>query len=54
MLRAMIGLLALLLGLFGAFLRSRRDLVFENLLLRHQLAVALRSRPRSTSAAATT
>jgi len=42
----MMGLLALLLGLARASLRSRRDLVVENLLLRHQLAVALRSRPR--------
>jgi transposase InsO family protein len=38
--------LGLVLALLRACLRTRRDLVVENLLLRHQLAVALRSRPR--------
>src|SRR5437879_3982501 len=44
----MLELLTLLLGVFPAALRSRRDLVVENLLLRHQLAVAARPgrRPR--------
>ena len=37
--------LRLLLGAVHALLRSRRDLVLENLLLRQQLAVALRTRP---------
>jgi transposase InsO family protein len=41
-----IELFALLLDLLRASLRSRRDLVLENLLLRHQLAVALRPKPR--------
>src|SRR6476659_9661502 len=43
MLPAMIGLLALTVGLLRASLGSRRDLVLENLLLRHQLAVLTRS-----------
>src|SRR5687767_5147270 len=41
----MIESLGLLFAVLGACLRSRRDLVVENL-LRHQLAVALRPRPR--------
>src|SRR5215213_3592552 len=36
MLAAMLGLLAVLVGLLRASLRSRGDLVVENLLLRHQ------------------
>jgi hypothetical protein len=36
----MLELLKLLLGVIPTALRSRRDLVLENLLLRHQLAVA--------------
>jgi transposase InsO family protein len=43
----MLELLTLLLGVLSAALRSRRDLVLENLLLRHQLAVAARPRRRS-------
>jgi hypothetical protein len=39
-------LLVLLLGVISTALRSRRDLVLENLLLRHQLAVVLRPKPR--------
>jgi hypothetical protein len=35
-----------LTGTLGAFFRDRHDLVVENLLLRHQLHVSLRSRPR--------
>src|SRR6476619_6970142 len=42
MLVAILGLLPVLLGLLRASLRSRRDLVLENLLLRHQLAVLTR------------
>jgi len=42
----MIGFLALLLVTLRACLCARSDLVLENLLLRHQLAVALRSAPR--------
>ena len=42
----MLELISLLRTLAGLF-RDRRDLVVENLLLRHQLHVALRSRPRS-------
>jgi putative transposase len=42
MLVAMFGLLAVLLALLRASLCSRRDLVLENLLLRHQLAVLTR------------
>ena len=38
----MLELLLLLLGGLGAALRSRADLVTENLLLRHQLAVLTR------------
>ena len=41
----MIGFLALLLVTLRACLCARSDLVLENLLLRHQLAVALRSAP---------
>src|SRR5215207_2744441 len=41
----MIGLLSLVLATLRACLRARSDLVLENLLLRHQLAVALRSAP---------
>jgi hypothetical protein len=46
--RRMLEWLALLVGGFGAALRSRRALALENLLLRQQLAIALRtqSRPR--------
>ena len=36
----------LFLGALPVLFRSRRDLALENLLLRHQLAVALRTRPR--------
>jgi hypothetical protein len=36
----------LLLGTLRALLRDRHSLVVENLLLRQQLAVALRARPR--------
>jgi hypothetical protein len=43
-----IELLVLLLTLLRASLRTRRDLAFENLQLRHQLAIALRPRPRPT------
>jgi transposase InsO family protein len=42
MLPTMFGLVAVLFGLLGAALRSRRDLVLENLLLRHQLATLAR------------
>ena len=45
----MIDALVLLLGIVAAVLRTRRDLVAENLLLRHQLAVLTRptrARPR--------
>jgi hypothetical protein len=38
--------MALLFGAVRAALRGRQALVLENLLLRQQLAVALRSRPR--------
>jgi hypothetical protein len=41
----MLELISLLRALAGLF-RDRRDLVVENLLLRHQLQVALRSHPR--------
>src|SRR6266571_4357717 len=37
--------LLLMLGMFVAAVRSRRDLAFENLVLRHQLQVALRTNP---------
>jgi hypothetical protein len=43
-----IDMLTLLLGLPRASLRSRGDLAVENVLLRHQLAVAVRARPRPT------
>ena len=42
----MIESLGLLFAVLGACLRTRRDLVVETLLLRHQLAVALQPRPR--------
>src|SRR5437899_2318065 len=42
----MLELTVLLLGVIPAALCSRRDLVLENLLLRHQLAVAARPRRR--------
>jgi transposase InsO family protein len=42
----MIESLGLVLTVLGACLRTQWDLVVENLLLRHQLAVALRRRPR--------
>src|SRR2546428_11583471 len=45
----MIDVLALRLGVVAAALRTRRDLIAENLLLRHQLAVITRParrRPR--------
>jgi hypothetical protein len=42
----MLELLMLLLGVLPAALRSHRELVLENLLLRHQLAVAVRPRRR--------
>jgi hypothetical protein len=38
--------LSLAVGVLRALLRSRRDLALENLLLRQQLAVALRSQRR--------
>ena len=42
----MLQLLATVLRAFIALLRPRRDLVLENLVLRHQLQVALRTNPR--------
>jgi hypothetical protein len=42
----MLELLVLLIGVIPTTLRGRRDPVLENLLLRHQLAVALRPKPR--------
>jgi hypothetical protein len=42
----MLKLIALLLGVIPAAIRSRRDLVLENLLLRYQLAVAARAKRR--------
>ena len=42
----MLELLRVLLPTLTALFRERRDLVVENLLLRHQLQIALRSRPR--------
>src|SRR5262245_38304954 len=42
MLPAVFGLLAVLFGLLRVALRDRRDLVAENLLRRHQLAVLTR------------
>ena len=42
----MLEMLQLLLGLLASLIRERQDLVVENLLLRHQLTVTLRSRPR--------
>ena len=42
----MIGLLGLLLATLASVLRSRQRLLLENLLLRQQLQVALRTRPR--------
>src|SRR5262245_4260361 len=42
----MFGLLSLVLATLRACLCARSDLVLENLLLRHQLAVSLRSAPR--------
>src|SRR2546428_2035694 len=48
MLSAMIGLLALTVGLLRVSVRSRRDLVLENLLLRHQLAVLTRPTRKRT------
>jgi transposase InsO family protein len=42
----MLELFTLLLGILPAALRSHRDLVLENLLLRHQLAVVARPRRR--------
>ena len=42
----MLEMLQTLLPTLARFFRTRRDLVVENLLLRHQLQVALRSRPR--------
>ena len=43
---AMLELPSILLGVIPAALRSRRDLVVENLLLRHQLALAARPKRR--------
>src|SRR5215216_4227845 len=43
---AVLDLVPLLIGALRAALRGRRALVLENLLLRQQLAVALRARPR--------
>jgi putative transposase len=42
----MLELISLLLPTLARLFRRRHDLVVENLLLRHQLHVALRSRPR--------
>jgi putative transposase len=42
----MLELLRVLLPTLTAFFHERHDLVVENLLLRHQLQIALRSRPR--------
>ncbi len=42
----MLELLLLLVRTLVALLRSRRDLVLENLVLHHQLQVALRTSPR--------
>ena len=42
----MLELLRILLPTLTAMFDERRELVLENLLLRHQLQVALRSRPR--------
>ena len=42
----MLEMLRLLIGTLASLARDRQDLLVENLLLRHQLAVALRSRPR--------
>jgi hypothetical protein len=42
----MLELLRILLATLTALLHERHDLVVENLLLRYQLQVALRSRPR--------
>ena len=42
----MLELISLLLPTLARLFRRRHDLVVENLLLRHQLHVVLRSRPR--------
>lgn len=42
----MLNLLLLWFGAFSRLFRSRRDLVFENFVLRQQLAVLKRRRPR--------
>ena len=42
----MLDLFRLLLPTLAALDHERQDLMLENLLLRHQLQVALRSRPR--------
>src|SRR5207248_2908608 len=42
----MLELLRILLPTLAALFHERHDLVLENLLLRHQLQVALRTRPR--------
>ncbi len=42
----MLDMLHLVIGLLLSLSRERQALVAENLLLRHQLMVALRSRPR--------
>src|SRR3712207_6623857 len=42
----MLEMLQLLLGTLASLTRDRQDLLIENLLLRQQLTVALRSRPR--------
>ena len=42
----MLNLFHLLLGTLPMSFRSRRHLILEKLLLRHQLQVALRTRPR--------
>jgi len=42
----MLELLRIFLPTLARLFRKRRDLLVENLLLRHQLQVALRSRPR--------
>jgi len=43
----MLELLRILLPTLSGLCRKRHDLLLENLLLRHQLQVALRSRPRT-------
>ena len=42
----MLEMLRVLIGTLASLARDRQALLVENLLLRHQLAVTLRSRPR--------